>query len=225
MGLFDAVGNGIKGLFGEGFGDRAAIAGAMIDGDYAGAARIRQSQANAKAQQQGMQHAFAALKAMGMPDDQAAALASDPSVSANFIADHNKGQQYSASGGSHFDPITNKWDMAPSRHEFQGTVFDVGGGAPGQQAQVTPQHEGTQWITPQPGTTAFGVNSFSGLPMGGGEAPAPPASPSPGGGNDLRAAAIEAIKRGADPAKVLQRMQQMMQGGQAGQPSPGGFPL
>lgn len=173
MGLLNAFGNGLKGLFGEGFADRMAVASALADGDYASAARIRAlqdeskaSKAKAEQQQQTMLHAYAGLKAMGMSDDQAITLASDPSVAANFVADRNKGQQYSASGGSYYDPITGQTRMAPSRHEFQGSVFDVGGGAPGQQATTTLQHQGVQWVTPQPGTTAFGVNSFTGQPMG-----------------------------------------------------------
>lgn len=68
---------------------------------------------------------------------------------------------------------TYKAYVAPSRHEYQGSVYDVGGGVPGAKAQVTPQHEGTQWVTPQPGTTAFGVNSFSGMPRAGEAATAP----------------------------------------------------
>jgi hypothetical protein len=235
MGLLNSFGGALGGLFGEGFADRAAIAGALVNGDYGAASAMKARQAAIQAEKEkerqareGMLHAYGAFKAMGMSDDQAITLASDPSVAANFVADRNKKQQYSASGGSSFDPVSNQWQMAPSRHEFQGSVFDVGGASPGQQAPVTLQHQGVQWVTPQPGTTAFGVDSFTGLPMGGsGAAPQQPApaAPAPSAAtNDLRAQAIDAIKRGADPAKVLQRMQQLMQGGQAGSSSPAGFP-
>jgi hypothetical protein len=172
-GLFDSIGNGLKGLFGDGFADRAAIAGALIEGDYGGAASIRAAQARRQleqqkaAQQQQMQiAAYQAAKGMGMSDDQALAIAGDPSVAASFIADRMKIQQFGAAGGSTYDPATHETRMAPSRHEYQGSVFDVGGGPAGQSSPVTVQHEGTQWITPQPGTTAFGVNSFTGRPRG-----------------------------------------------------------
>jgi hypothetical protein len=75
-------------------------------------------------------------------------------------------RQFGAGGGSVGIPGAGgqmAWQMAPSRHEYQGSVTDIGPAAPGQKATVTPQHEGTQWVTPQTGTQAFPVNSFSGL--------------------------------------------------------------
>lgn len=232
MGLFQTIGSGLSGLFGEGFADRAAMAGALINGDYGAAAQIKamqakrkQDEADAAIEHEGAMKAYAYFKSQGMDDNAAITLAADPKVRAQFVADKLKPQQFGAAGGSVHDPITGKDFMAPSRHEFQGTVFDVGGGPAGQQAPVTPQHEGVQWITPQPGTTAFGVNSFSGLPMGAPQAPeaqAPP--PQAPVRNDLRSQAIDAIRRGADPAQVLKRMQQLMQGGQMGSVPSGGFP-
>lgn len=104
-----------------------------------------------------------------------------------------------AAGGSRGLPGPNgtisNWQMAPSRHEFQGSVYDVTGGAPDARKPVIPQHEGTQWVTPQPGTTAFGVNSFSGLPRTGAPAPAAPSSgPVPGTVEDGY------MYKGGDPA-------------------------
>jgi hypothetical protein len=222
MGLFNDFGKGLSGLFGEGFADRAAIASALLEGDGASAAKIKQAQAERKAdeqkaqmQQAAMLHAYQGFKAMGMSDDQAITLAANPAAAASFIADRNKGQQYSASGGSYYDPVTGQTRMAPSRHEFQGSVFDVGGGAPGQQAQVTPQHQGVQWVTPQPGTTAFGVNSFTGAPMGGdaphGNAPIPVTSK----------AEYDALPPGSE--YIAPDGSHRVKGGQAGQSSPAGF--
>lgn len=233
MGLFDAIGSGLKGLFGDDFADRAATALAIGEGDYGAIASMRARKAQAEKlreeaalARETRQRAFTAFKSMGMSDEQAITLANDPDSAAAFMADRLKGQQYGSSGGSFFDPITNQTRMAPSRHEFQGSVFDVGGGAPGQKAPVTAQHEGTQWITPQPGTTAFGVNSFSGLPR---NAPGvidergavPSEAPTQGANSTLREQAIDAIRRGADPVKVLERLK-LLEGGQSGAPT-GGF--
>jgi hypothetical protein len=230
MGLLNAFGDDLKGLFGEGFADRAAIAGALLNGDYGAASEIKARQAAAAAEkdkqaqaQQAMVHAYAAFKRMGMDDDQAMALAQDPSVAADFISKRDAPQQFGASGGSTFDPITGQSRMAPSRHEFQGSVFDVGGGPAGQPASTTLQHQGYQWVTPQPGTTAFPVNSFTGVAnMGmaqGGAAAQPGRAPIP-----VRTKAqVDALPEGTEfigpDGKV-----RIKTGGQAGSPSPAGFP-
>jgi hypothetical protein len=226
MGLLNAFGDDLKGLFGEGFADRAAIAGALLNGDYGAASEIKARQAAVAAEkdkqaqaQQAMVHAYAAFKRMGMDDDQAMALAQDPSVAADFISKRDAPQQFGASGGSTFDPITGQSRMAPSRHEFQGSVFDVGGGPAGQPASTTLQHQGVQWVTPQPGTTAFGVNSFTGQPMGGPtQAPTSPSNPIP----VKTKAQYDALPPGAE--YIAPDGSHRVKGGQAGSPSPAGFP-
>lgn len=170
MGLFAPVEKGLKGLFGDGFGMKAARAVAILNGNAAGAAAAEEAMANSASKkkaaadnQSNALHAYGYFKSLGMDDNAAFTLATDPEKAAAFVSDRLKLQQYGSSGGSSYDPISNQSRMAPSRHEFQGSVYDVGGGAEGQKAPVTSQHEGTQWITPQPGAQAFPVNSFTGL--------------------------------------------------------------
>lgn len=78
MGLFGAIGNGLSGLFGEGFADAAARAGALVNGDYAGAARITESMDARKAAKQQAATLTAALRAKGLSDDDIAIVMANP---------------------------------------------------------------------------------------------------------------------------------------------------
>ena len=100
---------------------------------------------------------------MGASDDVAISIASDPAKAAEFFSTKSQDRQFGPGGGSVVDGFTHQATMAPSRHEYNGSVFDVGGGAPDETHPTTLQHQGYQWVTPQSGTTAFPANSFTGV--------------------------------------------------------------
>lgn len=181
MGMFGRLGKKLKdGSLMNGI----QAAQALSRGDYGGAAQINamgarmqseRKQAQAEAEQLRQLHAtIDADPALSTPEAKAYAKA-NPKAYAEAYLTRFQTRQFGAAGGSIATPgpggATN-WQMAPSRMEYQGSVADIGPAVPGQKAVVTPQHEGTQWITPQPGANAFPVNSFTGADRTGG-APAP----------------------------------------------------
>lgn len=170
---------------------------ATLAGDYGSAAGIwgnyrddRDKRRAAEAKQQAAiameLNLRAGLEKRGYNQDDINVLMADPRAAAGLVGEALKARQFGSSGGSIYDPASGQWTMAPSRHEFQGSVYDVGGGPVGAQAKVTPQYEGTQWVTPQPGTTAFGVNSFTGERRGATPQPysTPPINPAPPAADD-----------------------------------------
>ncbi len=193
MGLFGKQG-ALANLFGDGasWGDTFAAAQAQLAGDAAGASRIHaaasernRERKKAEAERAQLQQIYHAIdQDPNLPTPEAKSWARmNPKAYADVMLQRFQTRQFGPGGGSVMTPGANgpQWQQAPSRHEFQGSVYDVGPSAPGQKATVTPQHEGTQWVTPQPGTTAFGVNSFSGVPRAGAPAPAAPdGGPQPG---------------------------------------------
>lgn len=186
MGIFGGLGKRLKdGRIMSGF----QAAQATLNGDYAGAASIYANQAErqrkgkeaeAEAEQMRQLHAtIDADPALSTPEAKAYAK-TNPKAYAEAYLSRFQARQFGAAGGSVGTPGANgqmQFQMAPSRHEFQGSVFDVSGGTPGEKSAVTPQHEGTQWITPQPGTQAFPVNSFTGADRTGGSGTARPTPP------------------------------------------------
>jgi hypothetical protein len=180
--------------------DSLGAAQATLAGDYGGAASIyargragrreeREDREKREREAAEIERARQTIDNWGkanpnVPRETVEALKLDPKALTEVIAHNLKIRQYGAAGGSENNPITGQTTMAPSRHEFQGSVFDVAGGPVGAPATVTPQHEGTQWVTPQPGAKAFGVNSFTGARRVGpppsaprlGESPSPPAA-------------------------------------------------
>lgn len=78
MGLFDAIGNGLTGLFGEGFADRAARAGAFLDGDYGTASKISSGMAEQRAAREQASRFVEALRAKGMPDEDIRIIMANP---------------------------------------------------------------------------------------------------------------------------------------------------
>lgn len=220
-GLFDSIGNGLKGLFGEDYdlASRAAAAAAIGAGDYGAVARIRQQQAQAKTdaaeqkqKQALMLHAYTAAKTMGMSDDEATVIASDPGKAADFISAWRKPHDSGPEGGFREDPITGKISSMP-RYDGDGNYY-----APNSDATRAPERliKGTKAIPIAPGGSVVIADSVTGRPDGGDR-------PMSEGTGDLRSEAIKAIQQGADPAKVLERLKSLM-GGQTGSAPSGGFP-
>lgn len=105
------------------------------------------------------------------PQDKAYAKANPKAYLENYLT-RFQSRQFGPGGGSISTPGAGgapQFQMAPSRHEYQGSVYDVAGGPMGAKAPVTPQHEGTQWVTPNTGATAIPVNSFTGARRDGGD--------------------------------------------------------
>lgn len=218
------------GLLSDDFNWGNALAGFFGGPDVVETLRRRQ-EAKAKAEAEAAEiakvHAtIDADPALSDPLAKAYAKANPKAYIENYMT-RFQSRQFGASGGSIYTPGADgerQWQMAPSRHEYQGSVFDVAGGSPGQKMSVTPQHEGTQWVTPQPGTTAFGVNSFSGTPRSAEGGSAAPVAPIGGLSPELREMAADAIRQGADPAQVMKRLQDMMNGGAGAATAPRPFP-
>lgn len=170
MGLFSG---GARGLFGSDPISKLARAQALMGGDYGSAAGIQANMQDAQAKRAKAESAAAQTAQLDAqidadpnlsPQDKVYAKANPKAYIEQYMTRFQQ-RQFGAAGGSIVTPKSGGgYDtyMAPSRHEFQGSVFDVSGGPSGSQSAVTPQHEGTQWVTPQPGTKAFGVNSFTG---------------------------------------------------------------
>jgi hypothetical protein len=78
VGLFNAFENGLKGLFGEGFADRAARAMALEGGDFDAAARISKQMEDRQAAKAQTLAVTQALRAQGVPDDQIAIMLTNP---------------------------------------------------------------------------------------------------------------------------------------------------
>jgi hypothetical protein len=179
MGLF---GKAARGLFG-GFNDGTfAEAQAYLKGDYAGASEIAAQGEKLRLLRDKDRREQAEIAAVHAQIDQDPSLSPEAKAYAKanpkaYIENYLK--RYSpfdngAAGGSRGmlqADGTYKYEMAPSRHEYQGSVYDVGGGPQGAPMKVTPQHEGTMYVTPQPGTEAFPVNSFTGARVGAQGAP------------------------------------------------------
>lgn len=151
------------GLFGKNFDEKAAAL-SFFSPEAGAAYNKRKDKREERERDEAQRIAWrnAAKAKFGFTDQELDFFEANPNALAAAMADRMKIQQFGAAGGSTFDPRNQQWNMAPSRHEYQGSVFDVGPATPGQAAAVTPQHQGTQWVTPQPGTRAFGVNSFTG---------------------------------------------------------------
>jgi hypothetical protein len=220
MGLFNDFGKGLSGLFGEGFADRAAIASALLEGDGAAVAQIKARQAQAQKDQQenaikqaAMMHVYQAAKARGLSEDDAIVMATNPDKFADVIGAWSKPHDVGPEGGFRENPMTHQIASMP-RYDSDGNYY-----APNNDASQAPQRliKGTKAIPIPDGGSVKIVDSVTGRPDNYGGP-----SPQVQGGNDLRAAAIDAIQRGADPTKVLERLKQM-QGGQSGSPSTGGF--
>lgn len=133
MGLFGGIGKALGGLFGPGFGDRAAISQAYLAGDYAGAANIRarkqqmdlaREEAEMKAQAE--QARRAALKAEGFTDSQIDGMR--PEDASQIIRESLIKRQFGPGGGSIYNPRApdgQQWTNAPSRHQIGRSVVDV----------------------------------------------------------------------------------------------------
>lgn len=159
--LFDAIGNGISGLFGEGFGDRAARAIAIGNGDAGTAAAITQNMRKRKQEEAAMQQISAVIDSdptLASPQDKAYAMA-NPEEYIKAYMTRFESRQYGPGGGSLMTPGQQPI-MAPSRVEHNGGVTDVGGGPMGQQAQVVQQHQGA----PQLPGIADEANWYNSLP-------------------------------------------------------------
>lgn len=129
MGLFQAFGSGLKGLFGEGFADKAAIASALINGDGAAVAQIRAHQAASKKdaneaamKQQVMLHAYQAAKARGLSNDDAIVIATQPDKYADVISAWSKPYDTGPEGGFRKDPLSGKTEAAP-RWDGDGNLY------------------------------------------------------------------------------------------------------
>jgi hypothetical protein len=78
MGLFGAVGNGLSGLFGDGFTEKAAMANAILNDDNEAAARIAGQRNKERAAAQLQAQLVGALRNKGMSDDDIAVILANP---------------------------------------------------------------------------------------------------------------------------------------------------
>jgi hypothetical protein len=186
MGMFSGAG-------GQGFDwGRAALsflgAGPQLqqnDARRAQAAALALRQQEAEREQGLRSSLFNNLVKQGMDPGQAELAMSNPEAFGTEFNTRFRTREQGAAGGSTFTPNLNGQGgmtrMAPSRHEFQGSVFDVGGvDANGHGGAVTPRHQGVQVVPLQPGGELAGVNSFTGreVPLAGSalQQEAPPGS-------------------------------------------------
>lgn len=241
MSLFGSVRRRAGGLFDADGLERMLRAQAIASGDYATAAQINARSRDARTRQEAAQaEAEEARSARASQAEAAAALgytkeqiaAMRPEDLSQLVRERFQTRQFGSGGGSVYTPGTpgaeDAFIQAPSRHEYQGSVFDIG-----PDGAVTPRHQGRQIVPLQPGGEAAVFNSFTGdevtqpvtavtpPPVG-----PPPTAPRIGQVPNeaaLRAAAERAIRQGADPAQVNQRLEQMLTGG-AGPSGPRNFP-
>ena len=188
MGLFDSIGKGLGGFFGPGFADRAAYGAAIGNEDYAGAASLRagqerrkQDEAKARQEDQLMVTAYHAAKGLGLSDDEALTMASDPAKAADLISAWRTPHDYGPEGGSRLNPTTGTYSSAP-RWGPDGQLFGPNADA----SQAPPQLlRGIKAFPVPQGGNVWGMDPQSGAiisggPQGGaptGRAPVPVRSP------------------------------------------------
>jgi hypothetical protein len=78
VGLFGAVGNGLSGLFGDGFAEKAAMANAILNDDNETAARIAGQRGKERAAAQLQAQLVGALRNKGMSDNDIAIILANP---------------------------------------------------------------------------------------------------------------------------------------------------
>jgi hypothetical protein len=229
-GFLGGLGRGLQRAFDP---SSIAMSQALMAGDYGAAAtmgaqqrqlRARQEQAQAEAEADAQLRAQAAqaLEAEGF--DKSVIQGMSPQDISGLLRDMYQDRQFGSGGGSvrragRGPGQAPTYDMAPSRHEYQGSVFDVPGGA-GEPVLRRPGH---QIVPLQPGGEAAVFNSYTGEEVTGGRQQAPQGAPPGMTADEINRQADEAIRAGRDPAMVNRRRQQLLGQGGAGSGAPAPF--
>lgn len=214
---------GLRNRLGGGgdFMERVLMSQALLNGDYGAAMQMRArqqqaaaQQAEAEAQARAAEEQFLtqhqALAGLGM--DKTAIAAMSPQQRSQMVMERLQPRQFGPEGGSLGIPGADgqmAYQQAPWQRQIGRSI--IGGGPNGAAPQTI--YEGVEPVSVPEGGSVYGMTG-TGRIVSGAEPPAP--VPPPGGRPDeatLRAQAEEAIRQGADPVQVRQRLEQMLRGG------------
>ncbi len=226
-GLFGGLLNGLGG------GDimtRLMIARATSEGDYGTAGQLRAQQARLGLQAQEAEQEREALGRqqeaagnLGYTKDQITGMR--PEDLSRLMLERFQTRQFGPEGGSvrNVGPAGQPvYESAPWQRQIGRSIIQGGPGGAGPQAI----YQGVEPIAVQPGGAVYGMRGDGTLADPGGAAAPPPPAEAAQQPNEaaLRAQAADAIARGADPAQVNARLEQMLRGGPSAAAPRAGFP-